>query len=273
MMGILSFLDKLELDNLRPEEYENFASRRDALNKLSIFSKKAAIAAMPIGILSALPKMASAATNDEVIDTLNFALTLEYLESEYYKMGLSSNVIPADEKAMFQQIGKHEDAHVTFLADTISSLGGSPVAKPTFDFTAGGTFNPFNVYEEFLALSQAFEDTGVRAYKGQAGNLLGSPDVLTAALQIHSVEARHASQVRRLRTKRDLDTAKGWITGESRGTLPPVTQGVYNGEQNTVHAGIDVTTVTSVPVEGVQEAWDEPLSKEAVLAIASLFIQ
>jgi hypothetical protein len=52
-------------------------------------------------------------------------------------------------------------------------------------------------YAQFLALAQAFEDTGVRAYKGQAANLI-STDLLTAALQIH-VEARHASEVRRLR--------------------------------------------------------------------------
>jgi rubrerythrin len=54
-----------------------------------------------------------------------------------------------------------------------------------------------------LALAQAFEDTGVRAYKGQAANLMSKPDLLTAALQIHSVEARHASEVRRLRGQKD----------------------------------------------------------------------
>jgi hypothetical protein len=48
-------------------------------------------------------------------------------------------------------------------------------------------------------LAQAFEDTGVRAYKGQAGNVMSNKTVLQAALQIHSVEARHASQVRRMR--------------------------------------------------------------------------
>jgi hypothetical protein len=76
-------------------------------------------------------------------------------------------------------------------------------SKPTFDFTVGGAFDPFNNYTQFLALSQAFEDTGVRAYKGQATNLISTPDLLTAALQIHSVEARHASEVRRLRGLKD----------------------------------------------------------------------
>jgi rubrerythrin len=64
-------------------------------------------------------------------------------------------------------------------------------------------FFSFTDYQQFLALAQAFEDTGVRAYKGQAANLMSKPDLLTAALQIHSVEARHASEVRRLRGQKD----------------------------------------------------------------------
>jgi hypothetical protein len=49
-------------------------------------------------------------------------------------------------------------------------------------------------------VSHALEDTGVRAYKEQAGNLMAAEDkpLLEYALQIHSVEARHASVVRRL---------------------------------------------------------------------------
>jgi hypothetical protein len=101
------------------------------------------------------------------------------------------------------QISAHETDHVTFL---IAGLGGSGsanfVVKPTFDFTVGGLFFLYRL-SAILALAQAFEDTGVRAYKGQAANLMSKPDLLTAALQIHSVEARHASEVRRLRGQKD----------------------------------------------------------------------
>jgi hypothetical protein len=134
---------------------------------------------------------------------LQLALTLEYLEKEFYIMGLASGVIPTGgrEEKVFMQISAHETDHVSFL---IAGLGGSGstnfVAKPTFDFTVGGAFDPFNAtgigktatYAQFLALAQAFDDTGVRAYKGQAANLISTPDLLTAALQIHSVKARHA---------------------------------------------------------------------------------
>ncbi|MGI9113912.1 MAG: ferritin-like domain-containing protein, partial [Chthoniobacterales bacterium] len=57
----------------------------------------------------------------------------------------------------------------------------------------------FSNYRTFLELAQTFEDTGVAAYKGQATNLITSSKLLTAALRIHSVEARHAAEIRRLR--------------------------------------------------------------------------
>lgn len=208
-----------------------------------------------------------------ITDVLNFALTLEFLESAYYNQGVASGVIPSADLAIFQQIKKHENAHVSFLQSTITALGGTPVASPSFDFTAGGLFNPFYEYGDFLALSQAFEDTGVRAYKGQAGNLISNNDVLTAALQIHSVEARHASEVRRLRNKNGMDaSAKGWITANSRGTLPAATQATYDGEENTVQGGVDATTVTTAGTAAVQEAFDEPLTDTMVLSIVQPFI-
>ncbi len=125
-------------------------------------------------------------------------------------------------------------------------------------------FTPFTDYQQFLVLSQGFEDTGVRAYKGQAPALIGNPDVLRTALQIHSLEARHASIFRRLR---GLD---GWISFDD--TDVPALQAVYAGEQNTTHLGFDVTTLTVKSVEAVTEAYDEPLTMEEVLAIASPFI-
>ena len=46
--------------------------------------------------------------------------------------------------------------------------------------------------------------------------------VLTAALTIHSVEARHAAEVRRLRGNfTDQAPNQGWITGEPAGTGMP----------------------------------------------------
>lgn len=271
-MNLLKLLDKMCPDTNSSEEKEMFFSRREAFRQFGDMSKKVAMAAVPLGILSALPKVAKADTAS-LIGVLNYALTLEHLEYRYYQMGIESGVITSADSAIFTKIRDHELAHVNFLKEVISNvLMGTPVAEPAFDFTAGGNFSPFTDYPTFLALSQAFEDTGVRAYKGQAGNVMESDVVLTAALSIHSVEARHASMVRRLRTKKGQDTVKGWITNDSRGSLPAPTQAIYDGEQNVMHGGVNVVNLTGIDAGAVSEGWDEPLSKDQVLGIASLFL-
>ncbi len=246
---------------------KNF-SRRDAMSKGLSFGLKAALAAIPLGLFETISNRANATPppTNSVVDILNFALTLEYLESTFYTMGLgASNLIPASDVKVFMQISKHETAHVALLKKTITSLNGTPVAMPYFDFTAKGTFSDvFSNYMTFLALSNAFEDTGVRAYKGQAANLMGSGAVLTAALDIHSVEARHASEVRRLRG------LKGWITNAEPNGLPAA---IYAGEDNVTEGGVNVTTITTSPAASITEAFDEPLTIAQVLAIAGPFIK
>lgn len=88
--------------------------------------------------------------------------------------------------------------------------------------------------------------------------------MLTAALDIHSVEARHASEVRRLRG------LKGWISNAEANGLPAA---IYAGEDNTTQLTINVTTITTAPAVSVTEAFDEPLSMQDVLAIATPFIK
>ena len=273
-MNIIKFLDEFTTENI----IESKSSRREVFSKLGSLSKKAAMAAVPFG-LAAMPKktFAQSMTSDPV-GALQLALTLEYLEDEFYDLALQSGVLPSGRpENVYMQISKHEQAHVDFLIAGLEGAGVTPVEKPTFDFTVGGMFDPYNengagqdtAYAQLLALAQAFEDTGVRAYKGQAGNLLGS-DFLTAALQIHSVEARHASEIRRLRG------LKGWITNNERGAgMPEATQAVYNGEENITQGGVDVTTLGSgapFSMEASSEAYDEPLSGDDATAIASLFI-
>jgi len=268
-MSILNFLNQFDEDVLNDEEKESLLSRKDAFRKMTKASKILAASALPLGFISAFATPARAQSTDGLVDVLNFALTLEHLENEYYIMGTEqSGLIPdGRESDIFAQVQKHEQQHVDFLTDTIDSLGGEPIDKPMFDFTVDGAFDPFNNYAQFTALAQAFEDTGVRAYKGQAPAVQGNAAILTAALQIHSVEARHASEIRRLRG------LKGWITRDNRGEgMPEATQAAYNGEDEGTQLGIVVTDVTDVGRDGVTEAWDEPLTKEAVIDIASLFI-
>ena len=270
-MNIIKFLDEFTNESLA----EKKTSRRDVFGQFGSFSKKAALAAIPFGMAAIPSKSYAYQDGSNAVSALQLALTLEYLEDEFYDMALASGVITDPGViAVYEQISKHEQAHVDFLIEGLTGAGADPVEKPTFDFTAGGAFDPFNTdnpdaYAQLLALAQAFEDTGVRAYKGQAGNLQGSP-FLTAGLQIHSVEARHASEIRRIRG------LKGWITRDERGpNMPPETQATYNGEDNLIQGGIDVTTLGSgspFTVDASTEAYDEILTGDEATAIASLFI-
>lgn len=268
-MNILKILDKLSDDKFFTGE----ASRLQTLTDIANFGKKAAVASVPLGlgVLMSTPAKAETTSTSAVAfktpltDALQLALTLEYLEDEYYRMGLAkAGLIPTADRTVFSQISKHETAHVAFLRTALTSLGTTPTAKPTFDFTAGGNFDPMNDYQQFMILAQAFEDTGVRAYKGQAGNVMSNKDVLTAALQIHSVEARHASQVRRMRAQ------KGWIELANGGNMPAATNPVYAGEGVTNQAGFN--TATAFGAEAGSAAYDEVMSGTDAATIAGLFI-
>ncbi|HEY0777834.1 MAG TPA: ferritin-like domain-containing protein [Gemmatirosa sp.] len=207
-----------------------------------------------------------------VITVLNFALTLEYLESGFYTQGVgTAGLIPAADRPIFTTIQQHEAQHVTTLQQL---LGASARPSPAFDFTAHGAFpDVFSNYATFKAIAQAFEDTGVRAYKGQAPALIPYKAVLTAALSIHSVEARHASEIRRLRGgfQNMGPFGKGWITGNQ--TDIPGTSATYAGEDNVMQGGVDVSTlIMSAGAGAASEAFDEPLTMQQVLAIAGNFI-
>ncbi len=264
------------LDTIDPGIATRLLSRRQAIASGATVSASVAaglrIASIPVG-LAALSRSAFAqGIPQEVVDVLNFALTLEYLEADYYNMGVgTAGLIPAgDDMTIFTTIQAHENVHVSYLE---GALGTQAIAKPTFDFTAGGAYaDVFTNYETFKAVAQAFEDTGVRAYKGQAPALKPYDAFLTAALTIHSVEARHASEVRRLRGgfNEAEPFYQGWITGNQ--TDVPGASAVYAGEDNTTQLGINVATVSPADTTEDTEAFDEPLTKAQVLAIVAPFI-
>ncbi len=125
-------------------------------------------------------------------------------------------------------------------------------------------------------MAQAFEDTGVRAYKGQATALKGNT-VLTTALQIHSVEARHAAHIRSMRAANGTNI-KPWISlgagGIANDSGVPQVDPVYAGEDLDVQTGVTITGISSGVTKTIAvESFDEPLAKAAVVTIADLFLK
>src|SRR6202012_906267 len=196
----------------------------------------------------------------------------------------AKGLIPAADASYIADITGDENHHVTFLQTVITSLGATPVTSPKFDLTAGGGSGkgPFadvlTNYQTFLAVAETFEDTGVRAYKGQAPNLVGNQVVLTAALSIHAVEARHASAIRQLRANKYGSNTTPWIsstTGKGNDTGIALVDANYAGEDNVMQGTVDVsklpgaTSGSTIGVTAAAAAFDEPLDMPSVLALLS----
>ena len=122
------------------------------------------------------------------LEIVNYALTLEYLEADFYRQVVDSGVVK-DKKlaALAQKIGENEQEHVDALLATAKKLG-KPAEQPKTafeDVLAGGP-------KMVLATAATVENLGAAAYLGQADKIK-DPEILAAALSIHTVEARHAS--------------------------------------------------------------------------------
>jgi rubrerythrin len=124
------------------------------------------------------------------IGILNFALTLEYLERDFYneaaKNDRRKSFLGKDGKNFLMAVVKDERAHVEFLQ---KGLGSAAVKEPKFDF-GKTTSNE----KAFLHTAYALENTGVGAYSGQAFNIV-NPEYLAAALSIVTIEARHSGLI------------------------------------------------------------------------------
>ena len=253
---------------------------------------------------------------------LTLALQLEYLEYHFYNTALGiTGLIPSQETAAITTIRNDEAGHINALRTVLGSAAPAPYLVTDFDYSGGsGTGNgpvknaliPGSTGNTngalFFAAGQAFSDTGQRAYKGGAPtlNTTATKDILEAALNIHSVEARHNSHfrtVRRAIVANSLGSAgapavapydaapKSWINlidnngptapdnskpaSKVYGPGSPATgtpDASYPGEDNVSQAGVNLTTLSGgYSAAAISEAFDEPLDPATVKSIALLF--
>ncbi len=311
------------LDGIDPEIAADLAERADEVAQ-GASTSSALTAALALG---SIPVAMAALSRDvyaqgtlpaNIKGVLDFALALEIFENEFYKAVLGTSAVAALNTAFapvralaiavpgavntLQQIQKHEAAHVATLLAT-GATNVFNLTASSFDFTGnrsatgGGPFAEATTNLAFLLqVAQGVEDTGVRAYKGQAANLMSNTAILEAALRIHSVEARHAARVRRMRRAAAGAPAEvrwsGTVRGGERaaaggttlGTLNPTAVGsafdkMYGAgasspsESNIMHAGVNVSALAGATfgAEAAQEAFDEPLDRADVVAIVQPF--
>jgi rubrerythrin len=119
------------------------------------------------------------------ITIVNYALTLEYLETEFYKKVVKSGLFTGPTQSLLQTIAAQEQTHIDALKHAAVTLGGTPVAKVVGKF-------PVTSAAQVAKLAATVENLGASAYLGQAANIV-NPEILAAALSIHTVEARHAA--------------------------------------------------------------------------------
>jgi hypothetical protein len=134
---------------------------------------------------TAAASTASNSTGGGDVGILNYALTLEYLESEFYEHVIAAKLYTGKVGALVKDFGQQEAEHVIAIRQAVKKLGGTPVSRPAGKF-------PIENANQVAKLADTVENLGAAAYLGQAPNIQ-SAEVLASALAIHSVEARHAA--------------------------------------------------------------------------------
>jgi len=304
-----------DLEQADPEFLDRINPRRRVFQYLGNAGQKVTAAAVPAILASFFNRAYGQTTLPAAVQkVLTLALQLEYLEFHFYNTALGiSGLIPSSETQGVTTIRNDEAGHINALRGVLGSNAPAAYLVSDFDYSGGGGSGTGPMATAlvpngagnangalFFAAGQAFSDVGQRAYKGGAPtlNTTSTKDILEAALNIHSVEARHNSHfrsVRRAIVANSLGSAmapavspfdaapKSWINLVDNGgpTAPDNSKpasAVYNGgnsaaypaESNTTQAGTNLVSGT-YSASAVSEAFDEPLDPATVQTIALNF--
>lgn len=253
--------------------FEKTAERRGMLKSMG---GKILLASAPLLASSFLNK-ANAQTTNNVVASLNQLLKIERLLYAFYKTANEVDagwLIPKDHAASFKKIENDDQLHVKNILYLIDSLSGAADPEPAdYDFTGGGLFpEVMTKYADFLSVAQMLKDTSLRAYKGILLTFIPKDVVLSIAMGMHSVEAKHAAYVR---IQRRPWGVKPWITGNETGIKQPGAVPNYANDENTTQAGIQIIDINGfgTTAAAASEAFDEPLIPYDSMPLFNKFIK
>jgi hypothetical protein len=198
-----SVVEKLARDDLERKRFLKMAGRTmgsgaaaaalgafiAACGGSSSSSSSSSTGAGAAGATSTGTATTSAGSGSGDLAIVNYALTLEYLEAQFYDKVGASGLFSGTTLATLKRFGEEEHEHVGVLKATAAKLG-TPAAKPTGKF-------PLHSAGQVAKLAATVENLGASAYLGQAG-AIQSKEILAAALSIHTIEARHAATLNTL---------------------------------------------------------------------------
>ncbi len=173
------------------EEFARPRTRRDFFKALAAASVGAAAGTSLFTSKKALAQIGGTQEGDAGI--LNFALTLEFLERDFYQMALDAGVLSGQALGVVTNLRDHEAAHVDAITAALQGAGATPAPKPQFTFPPDALASQDSV----IQLASVLEPTGVGAYLG-AGPMIQNPDFLEAAGTIAGVEGDHVVAIKNL---------------------------------------------------------------------------
>ena len=172
------------------EEFARPRTRRDFFKALAAASVGAA-AGTSLFTSKAFAQIGGTQEGDAGI--FNFALTLEFLERDFYQMALDAGVLSGQALSVVINLRDHEQAHADFISTALQGAGATPAPKPQFTFPPDALASQDSV----IQLASVLEPTGVGAYLG-AGPMIQNPDFLEAAGTIAGVEGDHVVAIKNL---------------------------------------------------------------------------
>ena len=173
------------------EEFAQPRTRRDFVKALAAASVGAAVGGSLFTSKKAQAQIGGTQEGDAGI--FNFALTLEFLERDFYQMALDRGVLSGPALGVVTNLRNHEAAHVDAITAALLGAGATPAPKPEFTFPPEALASQAGV----IQLASVLEPTGVGAYLG-AGPMIQSPDLLEAAGTIAGVEGDHVVAIKNL---------------------------------------------------------------------------